>query len=482
MRFVKMRWLNSLSAKIMLAYVVGAVMSIALIALTAVGILHFQGDVVSGFDVADTTRSFAEELQFDARGTPIGIFEHPSEGEEHDDIQDDKNLKGLYESLKGEAAFRVLDDAGRTVLSSAPGVTFWPEAGAAMRLHTGQFEFEHDGVVMVAATESVERHGRRWRVQFATSQRFLHLVYEAFALPFTVAGVTLFSVVLLLVFGPCVYVTLRVALKPVRFISDAAADISPRSLHARLPTQNVPNELALLVNSFNRVLERLEQGYRIQQEFLATAAHELKTPLALIRAQVELSSDSKERDELLGDVRHMSRQVQQLLHLAEASERQNYKIVPVDVPEVIGQAATFLQRMADAAGVRFELPDPEIPVIWMADRGGLFTLLKNLLENAILHTPPGTVVRVEVGQTTMSIRDWGPGMPADQLANIFTRFWRGSERHAQGAGLGMAICQEIAEAHGWTLTATAAEPGLRVTLTRPKSEPDQTPETTVSAD
>jgi signal transduction histidine kinase len=65
----------------------------------------------------------------------------------------------------------------------------------------------------------------------------------------------------------------------VRQVSDAAAEISPRSLHARLPTQAVPSELAPLVDSFNRVLQRVEQGYRIQQEFLATAAHELKTPL-----------------------------------------------------------------------------------------------------------------------------------------------------------------------------------------------------------
>ncbi|MBL8277635.1 MAG: HAMP domain-containing protein [Pelomonas sp.] len=319
---------------------------------------------------------------------------------------------------------------------------------------------------MVAATETVERDGRLWHVQFAVSRRFLHLVYEAFALPFMGAGVALFSLVLLLVFGPCVYFTLRYSLKPVRGISDAAAGISPRSLHARLPTQNVPKEIAPLVDSFNRVLERVEQGYRVQQEFLATAAHELKTPIALIRAQVELSPPSAQREALLGDVEHMSRHVQQLLHLAEASELQNYRPTAVAMREAVYQAASFLQRMADAADVRFELPEQDAEVAWMADRGALFTLLKNLLENALQHTPPGTLVRVEVDANSVTIRDWGPGIPQDQMGNIFARFWRGPHRRDQGAGLGMAICQEIAQAHGWTLTASEAHPGLRVVLAR----------------
>lgn len=475
MRFVKMMRLNSLGAKILLAYVVGALLSILLIVASAIAILYYQGDVVSGFDVADTTRAFAEELRFDKDGMPVGLMGGPSDGDPGADVDDDRDLKGLYESLKGEAAYRVLDAAGTVVLSSAADVTIWPESGAARRLAPGRFEFEHEGVVMVAATESVERDGRVWHVQFAVSRRFLHLVYQAFALPFTAAGVTLFSLVLLLVFGPCVYFTLRYALKPVRRVSDAAAEISPRSLHARLPTQSVPSELAPLVDSFNRVLQRVEQGYRIQQEFLATAAHELKTPLALVRAQIELSPQSAQRDVLLGDVEHMSRQVQQLLHLAEASEVQNYRPTAVDMHEVVSQAASFLQRMADAAGVRFELPEQSMSVCWMADRGALFTLVKNLLENAIQHTPAGTVVRAEVDATSLVIRDWGPGVPPDQMSIIFARFWRGPHRRDQGAGLGLAICQEIAQAHGWTLTASPAQPGLRVVLARSATSVAPTP-------
>lgn len=473
MRFVKMTWLNSLSVKILLAYVVGAVLSILLIVATAAAVVYSQGDVVSGFDVTDTTRGLASELRFSKDGIPVGVGADPADNDADDD--DNADLKGLFESLKQEAAYRVLDASGNVVLSSSPGVTFWSAFDAARWLEPGRLKFEHDGVAMRGATEAVERNGKVWYVQFAVSGRFLHLMYRAFALPFTGAGVILFTLVLLFVFGPCVFLTLRYALKPVRRVSVAAADISPRSLHVRLNTQSVPSEIAPLVDSFNRVLERLDQGYRIQQEFLATAAHELKTPLALVRAQVELSPPSAERGMLLGDVEHMSRQVQQLLHLAEASEVQNYRPSAVDMHEVVREAASYLQRMADAANVRLELPGQTASVRWLADRGALFTLLKNLLENAIQHTPAGTLVSVEVDATSLTVRDWGPGVPQDQMLKIFDRFWRGAHRRDQGAGLGMAICQEIAQAHGWTLTASRAQPGLRVVLQRSATAAEEVP-------
>ncbi len=464
MRFVKMAWLNSLSVKVLLAYVVGAVLSLLMIVATGLMVVYSQGDVLSGFDVADATRGLARELRFDGNGAPTGIGGDRIDRSGALDFEDDFNPQWIFESLKHEAGYRVLDASGKVTLSSAPDGVFWPEGGPAGALVRGRFEFENDGMAMRGATEAVERHGKVWFVQLAVSRRFMHLMYQAFALPFTGAGITLFSLVLLFVFGPCVYITLRYTLKPLRAISDSAAAISPRALQGRLQTKGVPAEIAPLVDSFNQVLERLEQGYRVQREFLAMAAHELKTPLALIRAQVELGAPTPDRQALLQDVEHMTRQVQQLLHLAEASEAQNYRLAMVDVHDVAQEAAAYLQRMANTADVRLELPRKAAVVHWEADRGALFTLLKNLLENAIQHTPPGTPVRVEVDTATLSVRDWGPGVDHEQLPLIFNRFWRGAHRRDVGAGLGLSICEEIARAHGWTLQASRADPGLRITL------------------
>jgi two-component system, OmpR family, sensor histidine kinase QseC len=218
----------------------------------------------------------------------------------------------------------------------------------------------------------------------------------------------------------------------------------------------------------------------VQQEFLATAAHELKTPLALIRAQVELMAAGKEPDMLLQDVEHMTRQVQQLLLLAEASETQNYVFAPTDVVAAAREAVDYLTRMSTARGVDLDVvvgtadsahaSNPASArneaVMWDADRGALFTLLKNLLENAIQHAPEGSLVSVEIEADRLSVRDRGPGVAPHQLSRMFARFWRGAHRRDHGAGLGLAICQEIAEAHGWTLSAQPEDPGLRMVVAK----------------
>lgn len=455
MRFVRTTWLNSLAVKVLLAYIAGAMVTTAIIVLALFALTASQSDMLSDAEVADNAREMADDLVFDSNGIPIGI-----------DITK-FDIEWVFDSLKQETSYRVLGASGMVVLSWPGSEVIWPESSEADQLRSESFKFEQRGVTMHGATEAVEHEGRTWYFQFAASTRFLHLMHRAFALPFTGLGITLFSLVLLFIFGACVYVTLKYAFKPLRDISNSAAKISPRSLHARLNTDAAPNEIAPLVESFNNVLERLERGYRVQQEFLATAAHELKTPLALIRAQIELIDHTDGQNSLLNDVEHMTRQVQQLLHLAEASEMQSYRFAAVDIREVVSEAISYLQRMADGAGVRLVMNNDARQNDWVADRGALFTLLKNLLENALQHAPRGTAVHVSVGANILAVRDWGPGVNEDQLAHLFARFWRGADRRDHGAGLGLAICQEIATAHGWTLSVFRVEPGLLFQLSHP---------------
>ena len=446
MSFVKPAVPNSLSLRVLLAYVVGVTLSILLMILVA--LVLTTSDTLLKADLAEYTRDLVEVVQFDRMGVPNGL---------------DEDDGWIYESLKEETAYRVLDESGSTVLVSAAGEGFW-SAAESRRLVPGSFDFERRGVRMHSIIEPFEHGGRTWYVQFAASTRMLGFLYQEFTLPFMSAGVVIFSVVLLVVFGICACVTLGYTLRPLRKLSESATSISPRTLHARLRTEGVPFEIAPLVHSFNRALDRLEHGYRVQQEFLATAAHELKTPLALIRAQVELRGAGEHRDVLLGDVEHMTRQVQQLLLLAEACEVQNYGFASLDVQEVAHDVVAHLQRMAKAAHVHVALCGSASVAQWRADRGALFTLLKNLLENAIQHAPRGTEVRVEVDAETVTVRDSGPGVDPQQLSQIFSRFWRGAHRRDQGAGLGLAICREIALAHGWVLSAHRADPGLLLRL------------------
>ncbi len=449
-----MKQFNSLGVKLLLAYLAGMVLSIGLLVCAAVGVL--KGSVLARMDLADAAGDMAQRIEFDHTEQPVGI---------KIDDDDDGDFAWVFDSLGREAAYRVLDDAGRVVLLSPPGEGFWPAAQVLERLAPSSYDFEREGVTMHGVTERVVRGGKHWYFQIAASSRLMHLLHRV-ALPLVVMGILAFSAVLLAAFGLCAFITLRYTLRPLREVSDSAAAISPRSLHARLATGSVPREIGPLVESFNRVLERVEQGYRVQQEFLANAAHELKTPLALIRAQIELQPPSADgsRDALLRDVAYMARQVQQLLLLAEASEAHNYQMGDTRADEVAHEAAAYLQRRAEAAGVHLAVAAPEDGVRWMADRGALFTLLKNLLENAIEHAPAGSTVDVEVAAHSLTVRDHGPGVAADQLPLLFARFWRGPHRRDLGAGLGLAICQEIALAHGWQLTAEPAGPGLRLSL------------------
>ncbi|WP_172832121.1 sensor histidine kinase, partial [Escherichia coli] len=162
-----------------------------------------------------------------------------------------------------------------------------------------------------------------------------------------------------------------------------------------LQPKDLPREFAPLVEAFNHVLDRLQAGFRNQQEFLSMAAHELKTPLALMRVQIELEPEDRRSPELLKDVDHMARQVQQLLHLAEVCEHQRYRMEDIAPADIIGEVCDFMARASEKCGVHIHCEVKDGSPAWRADRGALFVLLKNLIENAVQHSPQGATVTVK---------------------------------------------------------------------------------------
>lgn len=444
--------MNSLSLKILLAYVAGTLLSIGL--LVAFGVI--MKDRLPGMDLTDRALALSERLPFDAQGNPEGftdIADHPL---------------WIYDSLRQETAWRVLDDKGHAVLLSA-GAVSWPAGNLVSERPDQHFEFTHNGVLYDGARVNRQNNGRLWLVELAVSSRIVDFLHQGFALPFIRLGVITFSLLLLVIFAVCAYVSLKYALRPLRKISQAAAKISPQSLSERLQTTQVPTELITLITSFNHALDRLDRGFRSQQNFLATAAHELKTPLTLLRAEIELMDEHTEaRESLLAQVSHLARQVQQLLLLAEASEPLSYRFSDVEVCDVARDVVGYLRKIADDADVRLNLICGEDVGKWRADHGAFFTLLKNLIENAVQHAPMGTVVNVDMRAESVSVRDQGTGVPQEQIPHIFERFWRGEQRQDSGAGLGLAICQEICMAHGWSLTAYNGLTGLTVRICRIK--------------
>jgi two-component system sensor histidine kinase QseC len=451
MRFVYFRWLRSLGAQLLCTYVAALTVMMCSVA----GVIWYDSnqdpEVTKNMQLQGAADVIRKSLRFDAAGVPQRVV-FPGE------------LSWVAHDFATDVKYRILDRSGGPVISSEHDKTALTPAGQPFDSTLSSFTLESGGEKLFVRTEPIIRGTQTFYLQIAVSERiaaFSRLITARMRvtdmLRFAAASVVLVSV--------AVYFSLRRVLKPLRETSTAAGRIDANNISNRLSTRNLPTEFLPVVAAFNLTLDRLENGYSIQRAFLAGAAHELKTPLALIRAQIELDGTSDPKT-LLQDIDRMARQVNQLLHLAEASETQNYVFEPVDVAEVAVDVSDYLRRLAERSDVFVEVDAHCIPqhAVLQADRGALFMLLKNLIENAIQHSPAGGVVAVTVDTEHLRVRDEGQGIAADDLPNLFKRFWRGARRRNEGAGLGLSICTEIAAAHKWTLTARSHSHGAEFTI------------------
>lgn len=439
---------SSLRRRLLWVFVAGMVMSVALVAAAVAVLVKPFNSYLLQRSVEGFAEGLAREVRFDATGRPAGLSA--------------KVEPWMFNSLGREVVMRVVDDAGRVAF--APDAGAQPLAPAAEDAGRRGFALLRDGVAMHAAVVPLANDGRTWQLQFAVSDRLLQRMRDSIGLPALCQGILATCVVFLLIFFFTTHFTLRRALAPLSEASAAARRITPRTLDERLGEAQQPVEIRPMVQAFNQALDRLAHGFRTQQDFLASAAHELKTPLALIRAQVELGPDDDRRGHLLQDVDRMARQVQQLLMLAEVSEPQNYRIEAIDPRPTVREAFDFMARVAERRGVYVGLRIEDDVRQWQADRGALFTLLKNLLENAIQHSPVGGVVALTVRSGGFCVSDEGPGVSAEHLPRLFDRFWRAPDSRGDGAGLGLAICAEIATAHDWRLVARTPDRGLEMAV------------------
>lgn len=279
------------------------------------------------------------------------------------------------------------------------------------------------------------------------------------------------------------YVLAGRALAPVAAITETAARIGADDLHARLDLPLPDDELGRLARTFDAMLDRIEDAFERQRRFTGDAAHELRTPLSLMRGQVDLAlSRPRSADEyraaltdLDQDLERLTGLVGTLLTLARAdSGRLPLVRGPMDLAETIGLLLEQYGPIAKETGLA--LVDESGPAPLSADEDLLIQVLVNLLDNAIAHTPAGGRIRVgcrsEGDRVRLWVADTGSGIPSEDQQRIFDRFYRvdrGRTRAQGGTGLGLAICQAIAEAHGGTIDLTSqVGKGTRVELVVPE--------------
>jgi two-component system, OmpR family, sensor kinase len=260
------------------------------------------------------------------------------------------------------------------------------------------------------------------------------------------------------------------ALRPVERMTSDAQEIGKGGLNERVAVPAARDEIRRLGVTLNEMLDRIERGVVDKRRLVADASHALRTPLAVMRAEVDVSlrndALSPAAREVLASAREevdrMSRAVDNLLALAEADEgRLELLTQPVSLRQAIDAAVGPLRMLAAAKQVALLVEGD--PLEAQADPQRLHLALTNLIENAIKFTPPGSCVRVanwrrgsEVGVT---VSDEGPGIPAEDHERLFDRYYRAESvrgRNIGGSGLGLAICHEVALAHGGRLWLESA--------------------------
>ena len=255
-------------------------------------------------------------------------------------------------------------------------------------------------------------------------------------------------------------------LEPVRRIASTARSLSQHELHRRVEVDVPPDELGELVETFNGMLARLEASFESLRRFTADASHELRSPLALMRSELEgtlaRARTPAEYEQVLRDleaeVEHMARMVDQLLMLARADAGALQPAATnLDVADFLHETAARWRPMADRRHVLLDVDAPDSGS-FAADPDLLRRVMDNLIDNATRHSPAGAAVRLTgaptAGGWSIEVRDEGPGIPPAARAGLFERFARADDARARdggGAGLGLALSRAIAESHGGSL-------------------------------
>lgn len=268
-------------------------------------------------------------------------------------------------------------------------------------------------------------------------------------------------------------------LAPIRRISEEVARRDPGSLD-RLDIGAAPDEVHPLVERLNALFERIERSIANEKRFTADAAHELRNPAAAIRAQAEASLGEKDPiamraglSNISASAARLARLVDQLLALARLdAAKDRISFTHVDLVQVAKQTLAELAPGAIEHGATIDLQAPDSAMV-SGDVALLGAVIRNLVENAVIHGGPGVHIAVRIAKVDatyeLTVEDNGPGVTAGQRENLGRRFFRGEAREAEGSGLGLSLVERIAELHHAAIVygEGPGQRGLRVCIRFP---------------
>jgi heavy metal sensor kinase len=379
--------------------------------------------------------------------------------------QTEAAITATYNVSHGSKWLQVIDEHGRWLYRSPHVTAAYPALTLPQELRSAAdyFNYTSAGIHVRALIAPIEVHGRRYTVQTGLSLTKTMVILSN-------VNTQLISLTALGLLGSSLagYFMSRKALVPIAAIAAEAKRINDRNLNSRLPELESRDELARLSSTLNQMLGRIEAGYQSVRSFTANAAHELRTPIALLRAETEVAL-SLPRDtayyraafeRIEESSIQMSQLIDQLLMLARTDAGvEVLQMGPLDIFELVHEVESSWRELYGVAGIAFRC-DYTATQRWVqGDHSSLRRLLNTLLENAWRYTPSGQSVELCVRDAgvaiELAVKDTGIGIAAQDQARIFQRFFRAAQplhgKHP-GSGLGLALAQWIAECHGTALT------------------------------
>ena len=391
----------------------------------------------------------------------VGVFATYRVAREQLDDVFDYHLRQIALSLSDRALARAAARRAGPELDFS--IQIWDEGG--VRLYLSRPDAPLPPVTELGYS-NVDGPGGRWRVYATDVGGQVIQVGQPLRvrgdLAFQAASRTLIPLAVLLpLMAGLVWWIVGRGLRPLDRLARAAAARTAAALEP-FAEEGVPVEALPLVRSLNELLDRLRAALAAQRAFVADAAHELRTPLAALKLQLQLAERAPDAGaraaalgELAGGLERGAHLVQQLLTLARQDPGADHAqaVGAVSLAALVRQAVADHAVLAEARGIDLGAEQADEGAVVTGDATGLRTLLANLVDNAIRYTPPGGRVDVSAGAGAggapyLEVSDTGPGIPAPERERVFDRFYRAPGAGETGSGLGLAIVKAIAERHG----------------------------------
>lgn len=251
--------------------------------------------------------------------------------------------------------------------------------------------------------------------------------------------------VAVMVSGTVTWVAVHWGLGPLKRVASQASCIDVNSLYQRLDTDHVSIEMFPLVEAVNGALARLDEGVAQQRRFTANAAHELRTPVAILTARIDAPKEPSFLTDLECDARRIHAIVEQMLSTVRLKDHRVDSGQQVELIETVSLTVADNALLAIKCGRHISFESPETPIYVRANQLALESVLRNLIDNALRAEPKGGTIGVRVGENAViEVIDHGEGVAASDREAVFEPFWRKSEA-TSGTGLGLAIAKEIME-------------------------------------